>query len=62
MDRNEKLATDKLPFEERKKPDSHVLICGPGKCGGSLLMRIFTELGMDTGFVKGPEDLKKEVG
>ncbi len=32
---------------------SNVIITGPGKCGGSLIMRIFTELGIDTGFPKG---------
>lgn len=32
---------------------SNVIVTGPGKCGGSLIMRIFTELGIDTGFDKG---------
>ena len=32
---------------------SHILIAGPGKSGGSLLMYIFTELGINTGFPKG---------
>jgi hypothetical protein len=34
---------------------SNVIVTGPGKCGASLLMRIFTELGMDTGGEKGRE-------
>lgn len=29
-----------------------VIITGPGKCGGSLLMSVLTNLGMDTGFPK----------
>lgn len=32
---------------------ANVIITGPGKCGGSLLMQILTELGIDTGFPKG---------
>ena len=32
---------------------SNVIVTGPGKCGGSLIMWIFTELGIDTGFPKG---------
>jgi hypothetical protein len=32
---------------------SNVIITGPGKCGGSLLMQLLTELGIDTGFPKG---------
>lgn len=31
----------------------NVIVTGPGKCGGSLIMWIFTELGIDTGFPKG---------
>ena len=32
---------------------SNVIVTGPGKCGGSLIMWIFTELGINTGFPKG---------
>jgi hypothetical protein len=32
---------------------SNVIVTGPGKCGGSLLMKILTELDIDTGFPKG---------
>jgi len=43
-----------------------VLIAGPGKCGASLLMQIFTELGMETGYgrdhVKKVKKLSKDVG
>lgn len=31
----------------------NVIVAGPGKSGGSLLMQLFTELGIDTGFPKG---------
>jgi hypothetical protein len=32
---------------------ANVIVTGPGKCGGSLLMQILTELDIDTGFPKG---------
>lgn len=32
---------------------NHVLLVGPGRVGGTLLMQIFTELGLPTGFDKG---------
>jgi hypothetical protein len=41
---------------------SHVLIAGPGKSGGSLLMQMFTEMGMDTGYSKDYKQVKTNVG
>ena len=40
----------------------NVIITGPGKSGGSLLMQLCTELGIDTGFSKGLKFKNNDAG